>query len=63
MTVFAAQPLVTDSTLVVSLLTCSPGSQVYELYGHTGLRVRSTQQHTDYVYNYGVFDFNAPHFV
>lgn len=62
-TVFAAQPLVTDSTLVVSLLTCSPGSQVYELYGHTGLRVRSTQQHTDYVYNYGVFDFNAPHFV
>lgn len=51
-----------DSTLTVSLLTCSPGQLSYELYGHTALRVRSTQTGADYVFNYGVFDFNTPHF-
>ena len=30
-----------DSTLRVSLLTCSPGSATYELYGHTAIRARS----------------------
>ena len=29
----------TDS-VVVSLLTCTPGSLVYELYGHTAIRVK-----------------------
>ena len=52
-----------DSTLTVSLLTCSPGEQSYELYGHTALRVRSLQQRLDTVYNYGAFDFTAPHFL
>ena len=51
---------VLDSTLTVSLLTCSPGQLSYELYGHTALRVRSTQTGADYVFNYGAFDFNTP---
>ena len=25
----------------VSLLTCSPGTEVYSLYGHTAIRVKS----------------------
>lgn len=49
-------------SIVVSVLTCSPGADVYELYGHTALRVRGVHSGRDFVFNYGVFDFNAPHF-
>ncbi len=45
----------------VSLLTCYPGSEVYELDGHSGLRVRSDS--FDVVFSWGVFDFNAPNFL
>ena len=56
----SAQPL--GDSLRVSLLTCSPGDEVYSLYGHTALRVRDVRENRDLVFNYGVFDFNAPHF-
>lgn len=46
----------------VSLLTVSPGPEVYELDGHTGLRFVSPGRH-DYVVNWGVFDFNSPGFL
>ena len=52
-----------DSTLTASLLTCSPGLQVYELYGHTAIRVRSERDDYDLVFNYGVFSFDQPHFI
>ena len=55
--------MIVDSALTISLLTCSPGNQVYELYGHTALRVLSPNTGLDKVYNYGAFDFNAPHFL
>lgn len=53
-----------DST-VVSLLTCSPGPLVYELYGHTALRVREYRNGgcNDWVFNYGTFSFDQPHFM
>lgn len=44
------------------LLTCSPGQEVYELYGHTALRA-TDDQGLDVVFNYGVFNFAQPHFV
>ena len=56
-----ARPVV-DSTITVSLLTCSPGQETYELYGHTAIRVTDSQNPTGIVYNYGAFDFNAPNF-
>lgn len=46
----------------VSLLTVSPGGEVYELDGHTALRFCSPGRY-DYVVNWGVFDFNAPNFL
>ena len=52
-----------DSTVTVSLLTCSPGEETYELYGHTALRVTSSKDPAGTVYNYGAFDFRAPNFV
>ena len=46
----------------VSLLTCMEGSDIYELEGHTGLRVQFDNG-ADMTVNWGVFDFNSPGFV
>lgn len=45
----------------VSLLTCSPGPEIYELYGHEAIRVKWEDK--DSIWNYGVFNFNEPNFV
>ncbi|MCH5328615.1 MAG: DUF4105 domain-containing protein [Coprobacter sp.] len=50
-------------SLRVSLLTCAPGQQSFELFGHSGIRVRRPSDGTDIVFHYGVFSFNAPHFI
>lgn len=52
-----------DTMLQVSLLTCSPGQAVYELYGHTAIRVKNQRHQSDFVFNYGVFDFHQPNFI
>lgn len=52
-----------SDSLEVALLTCSPGQEVYSLYGHTALRIQNTKAGTDWVFNYGVFSFNQPHFI
>ena len=50
-------------SLCYSLLTCEPGRQIYELYGHTAIRQKDFRTGTDIVFNYGLFDFNTPHFI
>lgn len=47
---------------VVQFLTASPGSQIYELEGHSGLRIIHPEL-GDFVVNWGVFDFDSPNFV
>jgi len=47
----------------VSLLTASPGEEVYAQYGHTGIRVCDPVNNFDVVFNYGLFDFNSPNFI
>lgn len=44
-----------------SLLTCGPGSEVFQLEGHTALRIQMPDGR-DAVANWGVFDFNSPGF-
>ena len=48
--------------LDVSLLTCFPGQEVFELYGHTAIRITDGAT-MDRVYNFGLFSFNQPHFI
>ncbi len=48
--------------LKVSLLTCYPGQEVFELYGHTAIRI-TDDNGMDQVYNFGLFSFNQPNFV
>lgn len=46
----------------ISLLTARAGADIYQLEGHTALRIQ-TPQRGDYVVNWGLFDFDAPNFV
>lgn len=46
----------------ISVLTCSPGDEIYALYGHTALRCRDISTGVDEVFNYGLFDFDTPNF-
>jgi hypothetical protein len=52
---------VQDTTIY--LLTCSPGTETYSIYGHSAVRVKIQHLGSDTVYNWGVFDFNTPNFV
>ena len=59
----AAQDNSDSDTLRASLLTCSPGQEIYEYYGHTALLIRNVTKNLDVVFNYGLFNSNTPHFV
>ena len=46
----------------ISLLTCSPGSNLYEAFGHSAVRVVDPIRGIDRAYNYGTFNFDQPNF-
>ena len=46
----------------ISLLTCSPGDELYTLFGHSALRVNDPIAELDVVFGYGTFDFDTPYF-
>lgn len=50
-------------SIEISILTCTPGKDMYAKFGHTALRVRDYTIHRDVVFNYGCFDYNASNFV
>lgn len=50
-----------SDSLTVSLITCFPGPEIFELCGHAALRIRGEGR--DSVWNYGVFSFNEPGFI
>lgn len=52
-----------QDSIKVSLVTCTPGKLVYELYGHTAIRIQDSHSGTDLAYNYGLFNFETPHFI
>lgn len=51
-----------SSHLRISLLTCSPGAELYTTFGHTAIRVTDSVNGRDMVYNYGTFDDRDPQF-
>jgi len=46
----------------ISLLTASPGDELYSVFGHSAIRVNDPANTMDLVFNYGTFDFNTPNF-
>lgn len=51
-----------SSHIRISLLTCSPGEELYSTFGHTAIRVTDSSSVNDIVFNYGTFNFEAPGF-
>jgi len=56
----AQLPVAPDTGLTVSLLTMGSGDAVWEKFGHNAIWIHDPAAGTDYVYNYGVFDFRSP---
>lgn len=48
--------------LRISVLTCSPGDELYSLFGHSALRIYDSSNFSDITYNWGTFDFDEPDF-
>ncbi len=46
----------------ISIVTAGSGSVLYEAFGHSAIRIKDNEKGFDVVYNYGIFDFNAPNF-
>jgi len=49
-----------ETDIEISVLTCTPGEEIYSMYGHSGIRVTGivAGEKIDNVYNYGTFEFD-----
>ena len=47
-----------SSRLRISLLTCTPGEELYSIFGHSAIRLIDSNSVSDIVYNYGTFNFD-----
>ena len=57
-----AQKLPLSEHATASVITCGAGNDFYTTFGHSAIRITDTALGIDYVYNYGTFDFDTPHF-
>ncbi len=49
--------------LEIAVMTMGPyQGELYSAFGHSAIRVRDTTKNVDYVFNYGVFNFNQENF-
>ncbi|MBT8287506.1 MAG: DUF4105 domain-containing protein [Bacteroidia bacterium] len=46
----------------ISVLTVGPGKNLNDVFGHNGFRIKDKVRGIDVVFNYGVYDFEAPNF-
>ncbi len=46
----------------LTMLTSTPGENLYSVFGHSALRVNDPENNIDLIYNYGTFDFDTPNF-
>ncbi len=46
----------------ISIVTAGSGTELYEAFGHSAIRIKDPSSKLDLIYNYGVFDFNQPNF-
>jgi len=54
--------ILSDST-TLSVLTMGPDqAELYSAFGHSAIRVFDAKNNWDFVYNYGIFDFDQPNF-
>ncbi len=58
----SAQEFSIGDSSTISLITCSPGPEVYAKFGHTAIRVKDPVKGIDVVFNYGIFSFETEDF-
>jgi hypothetical protein len=58
-----AGPAEAGSNLTVYLLTFGWGDAMWERFGHNAIWIKDRSRGTDVTYNWGMFDFNQPHFL
>ena len=46
----------------ISILTVGPGIDLVDSFGHTGIRIIDKKNNLDLVFNFGIYDYNAPNF-
>src|SRR5574343_1477170 len=46
-----------SSRLRIALLTCTPGDELYSTFGHSALRITDSSNYSDWVFNFGTFNF------
>ncbi len=51
-----------DDSAQVSLVTYTPGEELYQAFGHSAIRVKDDLLSIDRLYNFGVFDFETADF-
>lgn len=61
-TLFGFRASAQDCRMRVSLLTCSPGEDLYSSFGHSALRIIDSTANRDLVFNYGTFNFDEKNF-
>ena len=54
-------PQLREST-EISLITYTPGEELYQAFGHSAIRVKDDRLGIDRLYNFGTFDFGTPNF-
>ncbi|MBP5527217.1 MAG: DUF4105 domain-containing protein [Bacteroidales bacterium] len=56
------QSLPLSDGATASVITCGAGNDFYTTFGHSAIRITDPANDIDWVYNYGTFDFDTPHF-
>lgn len=57
-----SQPYQLSERAEISVLTIGPGSSLNDSFGHSGFRVKDPVRGIDLVFNYGIYDWQAPNF-
>ena len=58
-----AQSMRNPDSIQISLLTCSPGKEVWAQYGHTAIRYYDKESGEDLAINYGIFSLDQTYFI
>ena len=58
-----AQSMTNPDCIQISLLTCSPGKEVWAQYGHTAIRYYDKESGEDLAINYGIFSLDQTYFI
>ena len=58
-----AQNILLSPQAEISLITVSPGADLFSMYGHTAIRINDPAVGMDIVFNYGTYDFSTPNFL